>query len=190
MDSSTCKVWHHGRTVGIITSINYSPTSDSPQWKIGNKRYYKFCSKSVWEAIHPAKPTVPWASLTWHKGLIPKHDISVWLFILNRNPTLDRLASWGLDVEVTCLLCGSANESRNHLFFECSYTRPIWGALTQRLRFQDIPYDWESTLKRLYQAIPNQNSTIALLQVWQAIIYEVCKERNKRYDEGFYCLNE
>ncbi|CAN7048253.1 unnamed protein product, partial [Brassica oleracea var. botrytis] len=39
---------------------------------------------------------------------IPRHATTSWLFILNRNPTLDRLSSWGIDIERTCLLCGTS----------------------------------------------------------------------------------
>lgn len=101
----------------FLTSINYSGTSDSPRWSIGGKLVTTFSSRDVWNAIRPYRPKVTWAPLIWHKGLIPKHATTVWLFALNRNPTLDMLASWGLDVEILCLLCGAHEESRDHLFF-------------------------------------------------------------------------
>ena len=53
------------------------------------------------------------------------NSITIWLFVLNRNPTLDRLVSWSLDIEPTCLFCGVLTESRNHLFSECAYTSLI-----------------------------------------------------------------
>lgn len=35
------------------------------------------------------------------------------LFILNRNPTFDRIAAWNPDSEAVCLLCGNSNGSRD-----------------------------------------------------------------------------
>lgn len=56
--------------------------------------------------------------------LIPQHATTTSLFVLNRNPTLDRLANWNADTLTTCLLCGVANESREHLFLMSFHKSP------------------------------------------------------------------
>ncbi|OAO90480.1 hypothetical protein AXX17_AT5G37910 [Arabidopsis thaliana] len=47
-------------------------------------------SKAVWNAVSILKLDVFWAPLV--------HPITYWLFLLNRNPTLNRLSSWSYDV--------------------------------------------------------------------------------------------
>lgn len=54
------------------------------------------------------------------------YSFLVWLFTLNRCPTRDRLLGWGLQTDATCLLCNSADESRDHLLFQCSYSWDLW----------------------------------------------------------------
>ena len=59
-------------------------------------------------------------------AFIPKHSVIVWMAILNKLPTMDRLASWGLEVNETCCLCQRSGECRDHLFFGCRFSRSIW----------------------------------------------------------------
>lgn len=53
--------------------------------------------------------------------LTPKHAFS-WIAILNRFATKDRLRRLGLSIDECCILCGVENESRDHLFFSCSFS--------------------------------------------------------------------
>ena len=138
----------------------------------------------VWGAIRPHLPVKAWAPLLWHKGLIPRHAKTTWLFILDRNPTLDRLLSWGLDVDTICLLCGNADESRNHLFFECQYSVEVWSSICARLNFTSPPTSWNATMTWLPNASSDRSIKIALLQAWQATVYSLWQERNIRFHSG------
>ncbi|KAL4347029.1 hypothetical protein GQ457_17G017510 [Hibiscus cannabinus] len=46
--------------------------------------------------------------------------------ILNRLPTQDRLSSFGMQVETGCVLCGREHEWRDHIFFDCAFSRKVW----------------------------------------------------------------
>lgn len=43
-----------------------------------------------------------------------------------QEPNCERLLSWGLDIELLCLLCGMHSESRDHIFLECTYKLAVW----------------------------------------------------------------
>lgn len=75
-----------------------------------------------------------WAPLIW-KETTPRHATTTWLFILNRNPTFDRLALWDAEMETICLQCGEWEESHDYLFFECSFSYVIWDTLLNKLCF-------------------------------------------------------
>ncbi|KAG7563907.1 Reverse transcriptase zinc-binding domain [Arabidopsis suecica] len=131
-----------------------------------------------------SNPTKFWAPLVWHKAAIPRHAITSWLFILNRNPTLDRLSTWGFDVELDCLLCGLAHETRNHLFFTCAFSAEVWKLITQRLQISSSPLLWDQILLWLPTTSVSKHKKLALLQGWQGAIYELWKERNRRFHDG------
>ena len=92
----------------------------------------KFTIAEVWQEIRPKKERVSWHKLLWSSLNIPKHAVVVWMAILNRLPTKDRLIAWGMEINGICCLCQNANESRDHLFFECNYSMEIWAMILTR----------------------------------------------------------
>ncbi|CAH2080111.1 unnamed protein product, partial [Thlaspi arvense] len=141
------------------------------------------CKKET-NAIRSKNPTVSWYSLVWHKVAIPKHAAATWLFMLNRNPTFDRMVAWVLDVETICLLCGSSSESQNHLFFDCPFSNRVWSALLLKLDILNAPTSWAQIISWLPAALPQRDAQLGLLLLWQASIYELWKERNRRLHQG------
>ncbi|XP_013623944.1 PREDICTED: uncharacterized protein LOC106329881 [Brassica oleracea var. oleracea] len=130
-----------------------------------------------------ARPPVYWARFIWNQALIPKHRITSWLFMLNRNPTMDRLLSWGIDLENCCLLCGNSPESRDHLFFLCPYSFQVWENAIGVLGFINPPVQWELVLHWL-SSVSNPAQLAAILQLWHGSIYVIWQERNARYHNG------
>ena len=129
--------------------------------------------------------SVPWALTVWNKGGIPRHSFLVWLFVLNRRPTRDMILGWGLQTSPLCLLCNVANESRSHLFFDCSYSWGLWGALGPRCGITPAR-SWDLAMAQL-QGL-NRRSTkgkLALL-CWQGCIYWTCSERNARLHRNIF----
>lgn len=122
--------------------------------------------------------------MTWHKEVwfsagIPKHKFLTWLFVLDRCPTKDRMASWGLTVDPLCVLCNAECESRDHLFFNCPFTRDIWEALTRRSPFS-APSNWQDVMLALRSTTLTKPWRLLILLTWQATIYFSWSERNSR----------
>ena len=65
----------------------------------------KYCVAKVWNEIRQKQSKVNWHRLLWSNFVIPRHAVIAWMALLNRLPTLDRLAAWGLVVSGTCRLC-------------------------------------------------------------------------------------
>ena len=170
--------------LAFVSTLALNDASDVPHWYVNGRLQKAFVSKSVWNVIRPHKPLVSWSTLVWHKAAIPRHATTAWLFVLNRNPTLDRLQSWNPDNLTTCLLCGSGLESRNHLFFDCASSVVVWLLITRRLNLHTAPYSWNATLTWLPTAHSDRYVRVALLQGWQAAIYGIWFERNTRFHTG------
>lgn len=96
----------------------------------GDSSADSYSARMIYDLLRPADPVV-----TWHKEVlftrgIPKHMFMTWLFVLDKCPTKERMVSWGLAVDPTCVLYNAAPELRDHLFFNCSYSREIWESIT------------------------------------------------------------
>lgn len=109
-----------------LTTINLSDTPSFPQLIVNGRQQRSFSSSLIYQSLQEPLPNVPWYRLIWIKKGIPKHKSLAWLMLLNRCPTRDRLLSWNLQTDPSCLLCNQVNESRDHIYFTCSFSSDVW----------------------------------------------------------------
>ncbi|KAF8100628.1 hypothetical protein N665_0219s0007 [Sinapis alba] len=87
----------------------------------------------------------------------------------------DMLIKWGIIVDPLCLLCNANNESKDHLFFECSYTSLIWREIAGKCHMQPL-VNWDDNLSMQ----GNRDIKRLTLIATQATIYWIWNERNSR----------
>jgi len=63
---------------------------------------------------------VQWASVVWKQWSLSRHSFSLWLAMLGKLRTSDRLQF--LSSDPICPLCQNADESHAHLFFNCDWS--------------------------------------------------------------------
>ena len=148
------------------------------KWKFPGNNY---SAVAVWRELRPKKEKVAWHRLIWSPFVVPKHAIIAWMAILNRLPTKDRLRRWGLVMDGECPLCKHEQETRNHLFFECSYSKAIWKMILQQCRLGRDVRGWSYELTWAIQKLKGKSLISILLTIgWNALIYQVWRERNNR----------
>lgn len=167
-----------------MSTVSCSLSNDLPIWSAEGIPQKEFSMKKVWNLIRPSKPVKSWVPLVWHKAGLARHQTTAWLFVLNRNATLDRVAKWDGETEVTCLQCGRSTESRDHLFFVCCYSAAVWRGLTQKLGITNAPLEWDQIIQWLLVSQLQIPKKLALLQAWQGAMYELWRERNRRMHDG------
>ncbi|KAI5652779.1 hypothetical protein M9H77_29966 [Catharanthus roseus] len=64
-----------------------------------------------------------WVKIVWNPTFPPKFSFIMWLTVLGRLPTMDRLKF--LEVDRTCVLCIQNEETLSHLLFACPFTGDI-----------------------------------------------------------------
>ena len=101
----------------------------------------------VWRMIEPMRDKMEWHKLLWALYTIPKCVFIALLAILNRLPTNDRRQSWGIEVEMLCDLCKQKNETRNHMFFGCEFSRSIWKEVLQLSGLRKEVLSWDEKMK-------------------------------------------
>ena len=92
-------------------------------WNLQGNTYR---TAEVWKSIRPKKETVEWHKLIWARFVMPKHAVIAWMVVQNRLPIKNKLKSWGMEVNEECELCKSAVETREHLFYDCNFSRQFW----------------------------------------------------------------
>lgn len=83
--------------------------------------------RNIWEALRIESDEVPWSKIVWSSYCIPKHAFLLWLALLRKLKTQDRMKVWdGVNnSHNVCLLCKLVLETHEHLFFECPYSKEI-----------------------------------------------------------------
>ncbi|XP_071727085.1 uncharacterized protein [Rutidosis leptorrhynchoides] len=78
----------------------------------------------------------------------PNHAFILWLVMLNRLNTQDKIQKWLPNQVLRCSLCEKVNDSVNHLFFKCDYSleypylNNIWCILSRVVLAASIYYIW------------------------------------------------
>ena len=67
----------------------------------------------------------PWKAL-WKFASIPKIDIFIWTLLHNSILTGEKLKSKGWEGPSRCPLCNQAEETIEHLFITCEFTKEVW----------------------------------------------------------------
>ena len=129
--------------------------------------------------LRDAKSQCDWAKAVWFSQATPKFAFMVWLSMQGRMSTMDRIAKWNHGIDTTCVLCRSANESRNHLFFECSYSTQIWEKITTGILQNAYTNIWSGIQRLILDDTRDKWSLFCIRYVFQAVIYAIWRERNK-----------
>lgn len=169
----------------FISSITLDASPDRYEWEAEGVIWHKYQTGAMYNLLKRHVHVVPWHPIVWIKSGIPRQSFQVWLAVLNRMPTRDRLLSWNIATTSACLLCNVNCESRDHLYFACPYAWEIWSLLAPRCEVLPLA-DWESTIAQMTTLSgPQWKRTVTLL-VWQHSIYSIWMERNSRLHRSIF----
>ncbi|KAL0295057.1 UNVERIFIED_CONTAM: hypothetical protein Sradi_6855500 [Sesamum radiatum] len=161
------------RIMEELPPIFYQQT-DCILWKPG-----KFNTQSVLKFLQPSSPRVGWYQLMGGKFGLPRHEFILWLAILERLSTLDRI--WPLPTINSVLCGGQQRETHDHLFFHCSYTRCCLDILKCRTRFCWPNRSWQVDIlwaARRWRGRHFLNQASCALLA--SLVYNIWRERNSR----------
>jgi hypothetical protein len=86
----------------------------------------------VYDFFRSVGSTVSWNRVVWEQWSLPKYSFILWLAVIGKLRTRDRL--WFIPSDPTCAFCRCEEESHAHLFFACSWTGCLWAKIKSWLR--------------------------------------------------------
>ncbi|XP_022030703.1 uncharacterized protein LOC110931626 [Helianthus annuus] len=124
--------------------------------------------------------------MVWYKQCIPRHAFHIWLVIQNKLKTQDPLSVWEAGSETNlnlmcCPLCYYNRDSRDHLFFECSFAMQVWNKVRSFTNMGDVNGDWSDIMAWMNHnsSLQKPDNVISRLVV-AAATYFIWQERNSR----------
>jgi hypothetical protein len=105
---------------------------------------------------------------------LPSSKFFVWLALLDRCWTGDRLLRHHMKDDASCILCYQADESIDHLLLGCCYTREVWARLLVRSGRHDVcplPGDriadwWIASEKKFVKNLRKGFDSLVVLVWW------------------------
>ncbi|XP_010421785.1 PREDICTED: uncharacterized protein LOC104707187 [Camelina sativa] len=154
---------------------------DIPLWKGKNDCYRKsFSTKDTWFHIHATHPQLPDYKAIWFTHATPKYAFLLWLVVKNRVATGDKLQQWNPQAIASCILCNHLQETTEHLFFQCSYSKLVWEGLIQKLLADNYTSHWREVITLLTGNALDKSQKFILGYAFQAAIHSLWRERNGR----------
>ncbi|XP_042477785.1 uncharacterized protein LOC122059169 [Macadamia integrifolia] len=144
-----------------------------------------FTTSSAWEDIRRVAPAVHWNSLVWHNNLPPRIATFGWRLAHERLPTDELIRKKGIFLVSRCSLCEQYEESMEHIFLHCPFSRDIWEKFTSCFA---IRWSEHESIDSLFQWWKRKSRLINLKNSWMIgftiIASQIWRERNIRRYEG------
>lgn len=153
---------------------------DVDLWRWDSEYKPKFSTQETWRMTRRSAVHCSWAQGIWFSQATPKFSFMAWLATLNRLSTLDRVSRWDQNLDTACILCKNAPETRNHLFFQCSFSSMIWEQLAKGILCSSYTEDWDELVEVISSATMEKKKLFCLRYAFQAVLYAVWRERNRR----------
>jgi len=126
-------------------------------------------------------------NVVWESWCLPRHSFILWLALLKRLQTKDRL--YFVDIDVSCVFCQDYEENHDHLFFACSWTSILWMKVKSWLKLNRGMTTINSAVLGLHlkgKSVVTRMKRVSL----SIVVYLIWDERNRRVFENSCSLVE
>ncbi|XP_071695489.1 uncharacterized protein [Rutidosis leptorrhynchoides] len=108
----------------------------------------------------------------------------MWLLVLEKLKTQDKLKPWEVNVSSAsnvCVLCKSQQDSHDHLFFECPYSKHVWSKILDIMPLQIVYDKWKDVFQCLYGVANRRVARVVVSKILLSTsVYFIWQERNSR----------
>lgn len=91
-----------------------------------------------------------------------------------------KMIKWNQQANSACTLCNTAMETRDYLYFECSYSSDIWKGLTLKLFVTSYLGNWSTILQLLVDNRQDKIQLFLIRYTFQLTVHSLWREQNGR----------
>ena len=154
-------------------------------WQDKDGKNVDYSTKAVYNTLSQSGSKVEWHKVVWFSQCNPRMAFILWMAIRGKLQTQDRIMRWNNDPDMKCSLCKKVQDSHNHLFFECDFSKSIWGGLKQKMGKCSMSDTWEDIIEQFaHGKCDNTINSVLSRIVLATTVYYVWEERNNRFFNG------
>nr|GEW34154.1 hypothetical protein [Tanacetum cinerariifolium] len=154
--------------------------NDKVVWLDSQREKKIFSTSQVWYDLKRKCGKVDWYHVILFSQFQPRQAFILWLAILGRLATKDRVGKWSGNTKMECLLCNK-KDSHYHLFFKCEFSKNIWEMLRKKMSNMSNQDDLTSIVSKISLSKAKNNLwRIVNTLVLAAAVYFIWQKRNRR----------
>lgn len=144
-----------------------------------------FSIQKVYKALMGEVHKTPWAKLMCQTTVPAKYKFVVWMAMHERLATCSYLRRIGIQVDHACCFCSREEETMDHLFFGCEFSRDVWRKVAVMGGVYSDAAQWHEGRRLLEAHCTNSNGKQRVYRSMVCVlIYHIWKERNGRRMKG------
>ena len=163
-----------------LVPVGRPDEADDILWTASSSGSFTFAS--AWQLFCTQGQQWLWVQLLWHRVIPKSYSFLCWRVLWRRLSTLDRVMVHKPEINQTCRFCVTYDESVDHLFLACDFTREIWRRCCVALHLDFDPTDisLELVVLRLPHLMGTSRGGILARLTLLTWIFSVWEERNAR----------
>ncbi|MDV3145739.1 MAG: hypothetical protein Q8736_02555, partial [Sweet potato little leaf phytoplasma] len=161
--------WHWKQILKIRDMLR--PGFQGDQWSLDSNGIYTI--SSGYKLLTGPYTPFPLYKVVWNRINVPKHRFIWWLVAQGKLLTLDKVR-W-LPITNYCCLCYVAAESKEHLFFECSWSRDLLQVCCDWIGINFIHYKFANWSSWITYAFKNKVRKGCVAAMVAAVVYAIWK---------------
>ncbi|KAL9674878.1 hypothetical protein QQ045_003077 [Rhodiola kirilowii] len=139
--------------------------------------------RDTYEKLRVHGSEVEWDSLVWNSFNAPTDSVNACLACQDRLMTKERILRMGGTVEPSCVLCGKAEENRDHLFFSCPIVGELWREALNIFGVSNGPSQWHLLIPWFKRRRRESLQTKFIAAAATRTMYTIWSLRNKKLFE-------
>lgn len=100
----------------------------------------KFPMKEAYLAVVENYDNVKWRRIIWGSRHVPKASLIAWFCAMDMLAASDRVTVWKEEINKNYVLCKNEEETRKHLFFQCSFSGRVLPDALKEVRVRHPPW--------------------------------------------------
>ncbi|XP_062088788.1 uncharacterized protein LOC133795351 [Humulus lupulus] len=135
---------------------------------------------SGYKLLNQVHKSFHWSKEVWCRLNIPKHSFVLWIAIQNRLKTRERIRSFNITEDSTCILCNGADETVDHLFFGCSFSQDCLQQLKNWLGWRAHIESLHGLLRWVERSKKSKFQKNVLAASVASLVYHLWQARNNK----------
>uniref|UniRef100_A0A803Q7H7 Reverse transcriptase zinc-binding domain-containing protein n=1 Tax=Cannabis sativa TaxID=3483 RepID=A0A803Q7H7_CANSA len=138
----------------------------------------------VYKVLTAADDLCHWSKQVWSRMNIPKHSFLLWLAMLDRLKTKQRLVKFQITADAQCILCEDSEETAPHLFFCCKFSQDCLRQIKEWLCWRAATTSLQNVLRWINRAKISKFRKAVYAAAIAALVYHIWKARNCKIWQG------